>query len=362
MKVAHIINSMFTGGAENLVAETVPVFKAQGLVVDVLLLNGSTAPFLNKLQATGCCITVLSTGSVYNPLLIFKIMPLLKKYDLIHVHLFPALYWVALAKLLSFSKVKLVFTEHNTTNSRLSNRFFLLFDRFVYQWYHHIICISAEIEQIIHSKIPGTKNKTVVITNGIALEKRSDTQFLLPKQLYPEADAHTKLITQVAGFRVQKDQKTVIQALALLPSSFVLLLVGDGVTRASCERVAAELGVAHRVVFLGVRNDVAKILQLSDFVVLSSHHEGLSLASIEGMASGKPFLASDVPGLHEVVLGAGLLFPVGDHHALAEHILHLNSDVAFYNQTVQRCLQRAANFDIKIMVQQEIALYKKLLA
>jgi glycosyltransferase involved in cell wall biosynthesis len=50
------------------------------------------------------------------------------------------------------------------------------------------------------------------------------------------------------------------------------------------------------------------LLKTADIVVLSSHYEGLSLASIEGMASGKPFIASDVPGLHEVVKGADLLF------------------------------------------------------
>ena len=44
--------------------------------------------------------------------------PFIKKFDVLHVHLFPALYWVAFAKLLSLSKKPLVYTEHNTFNKR----------------------------------------------------------------------------------------------------------------------------------------------------------------------------------------------------------------------------------------------------
>ena len=361
MKVAHLINSMFTGGAENLIAESVSVFKNQGLTVDVILLNGTATPFFQKLKATGCTSIVLGLQSVYNPLLIFKIIPLLKKYDILHVHLFPALYWVAIAKMLSFSKVKLVFTEHNTINRRLSNAFYLLFDYFIYQFYSKIICISAEIEQILHTKIAITKNKTVIILNGINLKKETGELALQPQDLFINANINTKFITQVAGFRLQKDQPTAIRAMQLLPLNMILLLVGDGTERNACQQLATQLNVGDRVVFLGVRSDVSLILQLSDFVILASHHEGLSLSSIEGMASGKPFIASDVPGLCDVVIGAGLLFDDGDYKALAGHIIHLDADVNFYNATVEKCLERAAEFDIEIMVQKEIELYKILM-
>ena len=361
MKIAHLINSMHTGGAENLIAESVPVFKNQGALVDVILLNGIETPFLAKLQTTNCTIVSLSKNSVYNPFLIFKILPLLKKYDVVHVHLFPALYWVAIAKLISFSKVKLVFTEHNTTNKRLSNKFYLQFDNFIYRFYNKVIAISTTIESIINRKIPNTKGKTSVITNGINLQAVRTHPILQVKDIYHIATISTKFITQIAGFRLQKDQKTVIKAMTFLPIDMVLLLVGDGAERQSCELLAKELNVDERVVFLGNRSDVGSILQLSSVIVLSSHYEGVSLSSIEGMASGKPFIASAVPGLKEVVQGAGLLFPAGDAKALAEQIIKLHNNADFYNQTVQNCLKRAAEFDIETMVQKQIELYKKVL-
>ena len=49
--------------------------------------------------------------------------------------------------------------------------------------------------------------------------------------------------------------------------SAILLLVGDGTLKKSIEELAAEMGIENQVVFLGVRNDVYRILQAMDFFV-----------------------------------------------------------------------------------------------
>ena len=81
-------------------------------------------------------------------------------------------------------------------------------------------------------------------------------------------------------------------------------------------------------------------------MICSSEYEGLSLASVEGMAAGKPVVASDVPGLAEVVGGAGILFPQGDEKALASAILRLAEDENLYAETAAACSRRAQDFDI----------------
>ncbi len=128
-----------------------------------------------------------------------------------------------------------------------------------------------------------------------------------------------------------------------------------------CEKLVAVLGLEDRVFFLGIRTDIPQLLKTADIVVLSSKYEGLSLSSIEGMASGKPFVASDVPGLKEAVSGAGVLFPVGNEKKLAEEILHLSSDADYYAATVEKCLARAKDYDISKMVTEHINLYKEIL-
>lgn len=102
----------------------------------------------------------------------------------------------------------------------------------------------------------------------------------------------------------------------------------------------------------GVRTTaVAMERHISPIRDIKSHWEGLSLSSVEGMASGRPFVASDVDGLREVVDGAGVLFPHGDHEALAHSIQELCENPELYKQVAQRCQERAKQFDISIMAE-----------
>ena len=98
---------------------------------------------------------------------------------------------------------------------------------------------------------------------------------------------------------------------------------------------------------MGIRNDIPQLLKASDIVVMSSHWEGFGLAAVEGMAAGKPVLASDVDGLAQVVEGAGILFPQGDAETLAGMIQNLMKDHLYYQQVAERCLQRASDYDIQ---------------
>ena len=113
--------------------------------------------------------------------------------------------------------------------------------------------------------------------------------------------------------------------------------------------------------FLGFRNDVERILKTVDVVVLSSHWEGLSLASIEGLASGSPFIASRVQGLQEIVLGYGLLFEKGNAEELCSLIKKLVLDKQFYNEIAEQGLKRAKMYNLNNMVQKLIDLYKELI-
>lgn len=106
--------------------------------------------------------------------------------------------------------------------------------------------------------------------------------------------------------------------------------------------------------------DVPQLLKTADIIVLSSKYEGLSLSSIEGMASGKPFIASDVPGLKEIVSGAGVLFEQGNAIELAEKINKLLEDKEYYTEIVESCQKRAQEYDIIKMVDKHIQLYESI--
>lgn len=360
MKVLQIINSLATGGAEKLIIDTLPLYVKQGLKVDLLLLNGDNHPFLDALVLKNCCqIFSLGNSSVYNPLSIFKIIPYLKKYDLVHVHLFPAQYCVVLAKVFSFSKTKLVFTEHNTSNKRMASTFFSIIDRLFYKSYTVVIAISDGVASAIKKHLR-SKDKIRIIHNGINLKDSISAQ---PNNELISFLKKTNevFLVQVGGFRIQKDQDTTIRALSLLPSNYHLLLVGDGERRDELENLVHKLALEKRVHFTGIRTDVHSILQSVDIIIVSSHWEGFGLAAAEGMAVSKPVIASDVPGLSEVVKGAGILFPQGDAEQLAKEIIHLCTDPDYYRTVAEACQQRAADYDISKMVDKHIALYRSLI-
>lgn len=197
------------------------------------------------------------------------------------------------------------------------------------------------------------------INNGVDVGKIYNAQ--------PDADllrmkGRRHAIVMVAGFREQKDQDTLVRAMALLDSQqYELWLVGVGTRQQEVEALARQTGVSDRVRFLGLRMDVPNVLCAADIIVMSSHWEGLSLSNIEGMAAGKPFIASDVNGLREVTKDYGLLFPEGDAGELAKEIQHLSDDQAYYQSVADRCYQRAREYDIKETAEKYYKTYTKLM-
>lgn len=93
---------------------------------------------------------------------------------------------------------------------------------------------------------------------------------------------------------------------------------------------------------------------------MSSHWEGFGLAAVEGMAAGKPVVATDVPGLAEVVQGAGILFPHEDEKTLALVLRRLMEDKTYYQQIVNQCMLRVSQYDIRKTVGAYLEIYKKL--
>jgi len=103
------------------------------------------------------------------------------------------------------------------------------------------------------------------------------------------------------------------------------LIVGDGLMRAQIEDACRSAGVLERFRFSGwiERDAIPDHLNLAEIVVIPSESEGLSLASLEAMASGCTVVASDIPGARELITDGetGLLFRKGDIAHLATMIV-----------------------------------------
>lgn len=362
MKILHIINELsLDGGAENLVKDLVLGINRKGIKTDILVLEGYNRSPVQELRSNG--INVISSGpdNIYSLFNFTKIMKLIDKYDIVHTHLFPAQYWYIISKLISRSTVKSVTTEHSTSNRRRNNIIFKYPEKFIYSKYDRIICISKGTEESLLDWIPSISKKTITIHNGIDINRFRNCQPYERKLLVPEAGPDSKLILMVARMSIQKDFETLISAAKLLPQEYHIILVGEGPKMGELKKLACELGISDRIQFLGIRDDVNRIMKSVDLFVLSSNWEGFGLVAIEAMASGLPVIASDVKGLSEIVKGYGLLFNKGDFQELARIIQDITLEKVNYKIVSERCKKRADDFGIDKVVDSYIEVYKELM-
>jgi glycosyltransferase involved in cell wall biosynthesis len=359
MKILHVITSLRTGGAEKLMVDLLPKFQNRGIDVELLVFDGIRTPFYEQLESSGVRVIAIRTGgSVYDLRNILYLRKCIDKFDIIHTHNTSPQLFTAFAKAIKFGKGPiLVTTEHNTTNRRRNKPYLKFGDVWMYKQYSKVICISKQAEKNLRNYLKEDSDKICTVFNGIEVSRYSN---LLEDR---RNNGDSVNITMVSAFRDQKDQKTLIKALALLPSKFFLKFVGGGNEQLiqDCKNLVQQLNLSERVSFTGIRTDIPEQLSQADIVVLSSHYEGLSLSSLEGMASGRPFVASDVDGLHEIVAGYGLLFPHEDAKALSEVLLQLGRDKKYAIEVANKCVERAKQFDISIMADQYMDIYNDLL-
>ena len=131
---------------------------------------------------------------------------------------------------------------------------------------------------------------------------------------------------------------TLVEALKRLGgrrTDWRLDVIGDGPSRANCERLVATAGLSEVVTFHGLqpKSYVAEKMRASDVFVLSSRFENLPCVVIEAMTSGLPVVATSVGGVPEMVGEAdGVLVETDDASALADGIDRVLAGLPSYDR------------------------------
>jgi glycosyltransferase involved in cell wall biosynthesis len=352
--VLHIINSLSVGGAERLVSQLVQFQVQFGQRIGVLLLSkpiDSSKDFI--CQVAKYAKLYHSSIPLRDSRQIFEIIRVVKDFqpDVVHVHLYPAQLWTAIASIGLGSHISWVTTEHSTRNRRRGKPLFWFLDYLMYNRYDRILAITKAVQEALLDWVNIPVNKLTIVTNGIDL-----TQFHPLVEPSNTVSQPFKIIS-VARLQKPKDFLTVLKAISLLSHPIRFQIVGDGPERASLEEYARQLCISDSVNFLGFRSDIPQLLQDCDVSVHSSQWEGLSLAVVEAMSTGLPIIASDVPGLREIVDGYGLLFPFEDVKMLQKHLESLIIDTKLRTVLREKSLQKAKEFSIEYTARDYMLVY-----
>lgn len=362
MRILHVIGNLNVGGAEKMLTELLPAQKKLGHDISIIILGTYDSFLVESLEKNSINIILSSRKKLYSLYNIFFLRKYASKYDIVHVHLFPSLYYGIFLKLFG-SQLTLIYTEHNTHNKRRNKPIFKYIERIIYSQYTRIVSISDETDCCLKRWLYGNnlskedEARFSIIHNGIDITKYQR----LPR--IRENSETEKIIMMVSRFSKQKDQGTLIKAFSLLEpqkNNLQLVFVGDGDYRKSMEDLSKELVVEKYTFFLGTREDIPELMSTAYIGIQSSFWEGFGLTAVEFMAAGVPLIASDVKGLSSVVKDAGILFRTGDYMQLSNILKDLINDRFLYSSLVNAGLKRCEQYSIEKTAQDYIYTYKLL--
>ncbi len=223
------------------------------------------------------------------------------------------------------------------------------------------IAVSESVAGQVREKLKVAEDKVCFIGNGVPVPSEQ----MLAKD--GDKNSNPLKIMTVGRLVDLKGQDQFINVAAALVEHYPdarFYLIGDGPLRSSLEQQAVELGVADKVVFAGVVEDVASCLRKADVYISTSHSEGLSMAILEAMAWDVPVITSDIPGNRSVVTHeeTGLLYPLGDIDALKAAILNVVNQPEAAATRCQKARQMVIDFySVDATIQAHERLYASVL-
>ena len=354
IRVLHVISAPAAGGAETFVRDLAIAQKAAGALPHIAFLeraaNGGRDPaferdYLRSLEEAGIAYHFIGHECRRNPLLgMIRVARTCREHAITHyhAHLLTGLLFGA------FLRIPRLFTEHSGTirGAPLVRR---LCNAFVEQYIAISRTCATALESVVH-KVP------VVIMNAIDLSR-------IDRDAAPSRRTVPKLLS-VGRISEPKNYPLLIEALAELEPrgvDYSLDLAGDGSPDAisSLRALAEARGVDHRIRFLGNRSDIAVLMAQSDLLVMSSRREGLPIVLIEAVASGLPFVSTDVGGCREIaaMTGAGIVVEPGDARALAEAIHTLLANPSQRDAMRAAAVANATRFSIEAAARAHLDLY-----
>lgn len=284
MKILHSIGSFVNGGIETLLTNVVNRQVAEGNTVAIMIVTSKwSQEMVDALDKRIIVFYINKPVGSHNPWYLLKLLYFYKSFraDILHLHS-PGSEKIFMPK---NKNERRIVTIHNETIA-------IPFSETVDQYIAISQCVLDSFKQ------KTGHDNCVICYNGIDIPKYKC------KNEYPPKPYKMVALGRIL-FNV-KAQDLIVEAISKLPTEIRkdihLDIIGDGKDAGILKRLVKKLDVEDCVTLVGnVPNTfVTENLCNYDLLLCASHHEGLGITAIEGMAAGVPLLLSDALGYVEV--------------------------------------------------------------
>jgi L-malate glycosyltransferase len=239
-------------------------------------------------------------------------------------------------------------------------------DKRVFDKAQVIISVNANIKDELEKIYKIKKKKIVTIYNGVNSKiffpmKNKDK---IRKEL--ELNSQDFVVLYVGRLDARKNVELLIRTMSRLKKeNIITLIVGKGSKGDALKKLSKSLGLGARLKFVGhvKDSDLVKIYNTADVFVLPSVYEGMPLTVLEAMACGVPTIASNFPGVENIIQNHenGIILERTSAECLAEKIMHLYKESKVRGNMSIQCIKLInENFSLDKAVEKTINIYQSL--
>lgn len=356
-KILFLTNTSAIGGAENQIFNLVKGLKTNFQLDIAFLYKAQNNSLEQKYKQNNINVIFFNQTFKFSILTIYKLVKLIKNYQVIHLNLFQAEIHGLIAAVVAKYSGKIIVSIHNTEHF-YKNKLLSILYKLISWRVDKYIAISKAVKTYFTKYTQSPKHKLKVIYYGLSGEKKILRK---PNKI--------KQVALIGRYAPQKGHKYLIQAMpeiikAIPDVEFLFIGRDEKKMQAQFKRLAIKLKVIDFLKFRTFENDLQNTYSTISILVLPSLWEGFGLVLLEAMLAKVPIVATKVGPIPEIIENnySGLLVSPKNSRELAQAIIRLLKDQKLQKLLTQNAYQVAqTKFTLQTMVKKHTELYNSLI-
>ncbi len=361
IRVLQVGMTSGVGGVESFMCNINENINHEKFKVDFLVHQEINSKYLNsiqKMESTVYKVAGLRDGILKYFKEIFNFYNT-NSYDIVHLNECSASFFIYCLPLLFNKKTKLIIHSHNgDSNNKIVHNILKIFQNIRVNC--RLACSDVAAKWMFKNK------KSIIIHNGIDLEKfkfKLENRNMIRSEL--GFNEENFVVGSIARFEQQKNHRKILEIFKNVLEINVkarLVLVGSGSLEDDVKKYAHELEIYDKISFLGIRNDVEKIMAAFDVFLMPSLYEGLPFVCVEAQANGLELLISNTIS-NEVILTdlVNVVNLYDTNEVWAKNLNDVYIKNKNKNRTIYNNILKEKNYDIHDVAKKIEEIYENLI-